>query len=138
MAGSLEEGSGGDSRMEGDYGTFQSGVPQPVPPSLSPHNRSLSGYLLRSRSTPLREIYNRNRHTWDTHPLPFCGLGFGRFLFILGFFLLSIPWFVGMFILFCIEFEDPRELEGLTLCAIAALFFLLVEGGYQLAKQGLL
>jgi hypothetical protein len=39
--------------------------------------------------------------------------------FILGFFLLSIPWFVGMFILFCIEFEDPRELEGLTLCAIA-------------------
>jgi hypothetical protein len=58
--------------------------------------------------------------------------------FILGFFLLSIPWFVGMFILFCIEFEDPRELEGLTLCAIAALFFLLVEGGYQLAKQGLL
>jgi hypothetical protein len=34
MADSLEEG---DYRKEGYYGTFQSGLPQPVPPSQGPH-----------------------------------------------------------------------------------------------------
>jgi hypothetical protein len=46
MAGSLEEGSGGDYRKEGYYGTFQSGVPQPVPPSQSPHYPSVPGLCI--------------------------------------------------------------------------------------------
>ncbi len=46
MAGSLEEGSGGDYRKEGYYGTFQSGVPQPVPPSQSPHYPSATGLCI--------------------------------------------------------------------------------------------
>lgn len=46
MAGSLEEGSGGDYRKEAHYGTFQSGVPQPVPPSQSPHYPSVTGLCI--------------------------------------------------------------------------------------------
>jgi hypothetical protein len=46
MAGSLEEGSGGDYRKEAYYGTFQSGVPQPVPPSQSPHYPSVTGLCI--------------------------------------------------------------------------------------------
>jgi hypothetical protein len=133
MAGSLEEGSGGDYRKEAHYGTFQSGVPQPVPPSQSPHYPSVTGYPV--EGTPLREDYNPNRRTWDTHPLPFCGLGFGWFLFILGFFILSIPWYVGTFIFFCIRY-DPREHAGLAACAIAALVVFLL-GGSQMANQAL-
>jgi hypothetical protein len=47
MADSLEEG---DYRKEVYYGTFQSGLPQPVPPSSGPHYSgqypSVTGFFL--------------------------------------------------------------------------------------------
>jgi hypothetical protein len=38
--------------------------------------------------------------------------------FILGFFIVSIPWYVGAFIFFCLTY-DPRERSGFAACAIA-------------------
>ena len=40
--------------------------------------------------------------------------------FILGFFIASVPWYVGAFVFFCLSY-DPRESTGLTACAIAVL-----------------
>ncbi|KAH7425529.1 hypothetical protein KP509_11G059100 [Ceratopteris richardii] len=56
--------------------------------------------------------------------LPCCGIGLGRFLFIIGFFLASIPWYVGVVMLVCIK-HDHRERIGLVCCTIAAIFSLL-------------
>lgn len=38
--------------------------------------------------------------------------------FILGFFIASVPWYVGAFIFFCLSY-DYREKSGLAACAIA-------------------
>ncbi|CAK9238700.1 unnamed protein product [Sphagnum troendelagicum] len=128
MADSLEEG---DYRKEASYGTFQSGLPQPVPPSSGPHYSgqypSVTGYPV--ERTPLRGEYH------EMHRLPCCGLGFGWFLFILGFFIVSIPWYVGAFIFFCLSY-DPRERSGFASCAIAALVFILL-GGTQMAHRAI-
>ncbi|CAL4963144.1 unnamed protein product [Urochloa decumbens] len=56
-------------------------------------------------------------------PLPFCGLGIGWFLFLLGFFLAAIPWYAGAFLLFFIAL-DHREKPGLIACTIAGIFAL--------------
>jgi signal transduction histidine kinase len=55
--------------------------------------------------------------------------------FILGFFVLSIPWYVGTFIFFCLRY-DPREYAGLAACAIAAVVVFLL-GGSTMANQAL-
>ncbi|KAH7282166.1 hypothetical protein KP509_35G016000 [Ceratopteris richardii] len=62
--------------------------------------------------------------------LPCCGIGLGWFLFIIGFFLASIPWYVGVVMLVCIK-HDHRERIGLVCCAIAAILSLIaaVVGG---------
>ncbi|XP_020258178.1 60S ribosomal protein L18a-like protein, partial [Asparagus officinalis] len=52
--------------------------------------------------------------------LPCCGLGIGWFLFIIGFFLAAIPWYVGAFILLCVR-VDYREKPGFAACTIAAV-----------------
>jgi len=115
---------------EGYYGTFQGnqGMPQPVPPSYNQggYSQSVPGY-------PIED--NPHRRTYDSDPLPFCGLGFGWFLFILGFFIASVPWYVGAFIFFCLSY-DHRETTGLTACAIAALVFM-IFGGSQVANRNL-
>ncbi|XP_020571038.1 60S ribosomal protein L18a-like protein [Phalaenopsis equestris] len=51
--------------------------------------------------------------------LPCCGLGFGWFLFIIGFFLAAIPWYVGAFIIIFVG-VDYREKPGYIACSIAA------------------
>ncbi|XP_054813251.1 60S ribosomal protein L18a-like protein [Prosopis cineraria] len=53
--------------------------------------------------------------------LPCCGIGFGWFMFIIGFVLSPIPWYVGAFLLFCKM--DPRERSGHIACAVAAVLF---------------
>ncbi|KAK9056876.1 hypothetical protein SSX86_024243 [Deinandra increscens subsp. villosa] len=49
-----------------------------------------------------------------------CGIGVGWCLFISGFFLAAIPWYVGAFILLCARF-DHREKPGYVACLIAAI-----------------
>ncbi|XP_062228836.1 large ribosomal subunit protein eL20z-like [Phragmites australis] len=56
-------------------------------------------------------------------PLPFCGVGIGWFLFLLGFFLAAIPWYAGAFLLFFVAL-DHREKPGLMACTIAGIFAL--------------
>ncbi|OVA05910.1 Ribosomal protein L18a [Macleaya cordata] len=110
------------------YGTFQGvppsypqpsiGFPQPVPPpgvtaaSAPPYYsqgyQAVPGYAV-AEGRPLHE-----------HRLPCCGCGIGWFLFIIGFFLAAIPWYVGAFILLCVRI-DYREKPGLIACTIAAV-----------------
>ncbi|KAL3651107.1 hypothetical protein CASFOL_007510 [Castilleja foliolosa] len=108
------------------YGTFQGvanhppptviGFPQPVPPpGLSgapppPSQYYAHGYqAVVPEGRPLRE-----------RRLPCCGIGFGWFLFIIGFFLGSIPWFIGVFLILFSRI-DPREKPGYVACTIAAV-----------------
>ncbi|KAH7859602.1 hypothetical protein Vadar_003096 [Vaccinium darrowii] len=53
--------------------------------------------------------------------LPCCGCGLGWFLFILGFFLGIIPWYVGAILLLCHRNKDKREKPGYIACAIMAV-----------------
>ncbi|KAH7512773.1 hypothetical protein FEM48_Zijuj12G0125800 [Ziziphus jujuba var. spinosa] len=52
--------------------------------------------------------------------LPCCGLGFGWFLFIIGFFLAAIPWYIGAIILLCAR-VDHREKPGYIGCVVAVI-----------------
>ncbi|XP_048235723.1 60S ribosomal protein L18a-like protein [Ricinus communis] len=56
---------------------------------------------------------------YETGPprLPCCGIGVGWCLFILGWFLCGIPWYVGAIILVCSKI-DPRERPGYIGCTI--------------------
>ncbi|KAK3129352.1 hypothetical protein QOZ80_6BG0478180 [Eleusine coracana subsp. coracana] len=56
-------------------------------------------------------------------PLPFCGVGIGWVMFLLGFFLAGIPWYTGAFLLFFVAL-DHREKAGLIACTIAGIFAL--------------
>ncbi|GER24583.1 60S ribosomal protein L18aA [Striga asiatica] len=115
------------------YGTFQGvanyqprppppshpvmGFPQPAPPpgfsGSIPHYyhqgyQSVPGYVVHE-GRPFRE-----------ERLPCCGVGIGWLLFITGFFLGAIPWYIGAFLLLCVRL-DYREKPGLIACTIAAL-----------------
>ena len=115
------------------YGTFQGvanyqapppphsppviGFPQPIPPAgvsgapphYYPHGyQAVQGYAV-AEGRPLRE-----------HRLRCCGLGLGWSLFIVGFFLGAIPWYIGAFILLCVR-VDYREKPGLVACTLAAI-----------------
>ncbi|XP_039166754.1 uncharacterized protein LOC108957040 [Eucalyptus grandis] len=52
--------------------------------------------------------------------LPCCGIGVGWFLFILGFFLGAIPWYIGLLLLVCGRI-DYREKPGYIASTIAAI-----------------
>eukprot|EP00262_Sarcandra_glabra_P009108 TRINITY_DN2310_c0_g1_i1.p1 TRINITY_DN2310_c0_g1~~TRINITY_DN2310_c0_g1_i1.p1 ORF type:complete len:138 (+),score=21.14 TRINITY_DN2310_c0_g1_i1:150-563(+) len=104
------------------YGTFQGapppppviGFPQPTPPPGAfhppPHGyQSVPGYAPVAEGRPVREPR-----------LPCCGIGLGWFLFIIGFFLAAIPWYVGAFLLLCSR-VDYREKPGYVACTIAAI-----------------
>ncbi|KAK3198501.1 hypothetical protein Dsin_021916 [Dipteronia sinensis] len=101
------------------YGTFQGvanypppqppavGFPQPVPPPGAtsppyyPHGyQAVPGYAV-AEGRPVRE-----------RRLPCCGIGIGWFLFIIGFFLGAIPWYVGLFVMLCARI-DHREKPGI-------------------------
>ncbi|KAL5577209.1 hypothetical protein UlMin_018908 [Ulmus minor] len=122
------------------YGTFQGvanyyppppqlpvqpvvGFPQPLPPPGAtghpryphvhqPHHhhgyQTVTGYAV-VEGHPVRE-----------HRLPCCGLGMGWFLFLVGFFLGGIPWYVGTFILLFVQ-VDYREKPGYVACLIATI-----------------
>ncbi|KAL7216590.1 hypothetical protein ACSBR1_028521 [Camellia fascicularis] len=112
------------------YGTFQGvanypppppshpqpviGFPQPVPPpgSSEPYANAYQGVpgyaVAEGRPVPGRR-------------LPCCGCGCGWFLFIIGFFLGAIPWYVGAVILLCVRTVDYREKPGYIACTIAAV-----------------
>ncbi|KAK9674246.1 hypothetical protein RND81_12G220700 [Saponaria officinalis] len=108
------------------YGTFQGTLtptamrfPQPAPPpgSMDPPPeyfsrgyQSVPGYIV-ADGRPMR-AYER---------LPCCGIGFGWFLFIIGFFLAGIPWYAAAIILICCRNVDPREKPGYVCCTIASV-----------------
>ncbi|CAA7397701.1 unnamed protein product [Spirodela intermedia] len=113
------------------YGTFQGqglppypppqpavGFPQPVPPPAA---------ISSSPGDPpyYPHGYQTVQAVAEGHPvreprLPCCGVGLGWFLFIIGFFLVAIPWYMGAFLLFC-SMVDRREKPGYVACTIAAV-----------------
>ncbi|XP_057458094.1 60S ribosomal protein L18a-like protein [Lotus japonicus] len=118
------------------YGTFQGvsnyppprpgphpaiGFPQPVPPPGAggpsappppylPHGgyQAVTGYAI-AEGRPVRE-----------RRLGCCGIGCGWCLFILGFFLGGIPWYVGAIIMLCSR-VDYREKPGYIACIVGAV-----------------
>ncbi|KAG5589860.1 hypothetical protein H5410_040374 [Solanum commersonii] len=68
---------------------------------------SSKGYIV-AEGRPIRE-----------HRLPCCGMGIGWFMFIIGFFLGAIPWYIGAFLLLCAQL-DYREKPGFIACTLAA------------------
>ncbi|XP_057471772.1 60S ribosomal protein L18a-like isoform X2 [Actinidia eriantha] len=125
----ISAGVGGDQPPpQYYYGTFQGvanyhppppphpvvGFPQPAPPPGSATNppyyslgyQTVAGYAI-VEGRPIREP-----------PLPCCGIGIGWCLFLVGFFLGAIPWYIGAFILLCVR-VDYREKPGLIACMIA-------------------
>jgi len=111
------------------YGTFQGaanypqqpaiGFPQPVPPPgvsgpspMPPSQHYAHGY----QAVPGYAVPKGTRE----RRLPCCGIGMGWFLFIVGFFLAAIPWYVAVFILLCARI-DHREKPGYIACTIAGV-----------------
>ncbi|CAM8940169.1 unnamed protein product [Rhodiola kirilowii] len=89
------------------------GFPQPVPPpgpsaySYGYQSVPVQGYSAAAEGRPMRGR------------LPCCGLGFGWFMFIAGFFIGGIPWYIATFFLLFVRL-DPREKPGYVACLIAA------------------
>uniref|UniRef100_A0ACD5TDN4 Uncharacterized protein n=1 Tax=Avena sativa TaxID=4498 RepID=A0ACD5TDN4_AVESA len=122
------------------YGTFHPppvGYPQPAPPpgfGGGYHNQQqpyahaepyqAQGYqaVPGSGYGPVVEGRPVRMH----HRLPCCGLGMGWLLFIAGFFLAAIPWYIGAFILICVRVHDYREKPGYVACTIAAVIAAIV------------
>ncbi|WJX72649.1 hypothetical protein P8452_56504 [Trifolium repens] len=95
------------------------GFPQPVPPPGSdpsappppyyPHGyQAFPGYAV-AEGRPVRE-----------RRLGCCGIGCGWCLFVMGFFLAAIPWYVGAIIVLFSR-VDYREKPGYIACLIAAI-----------------
>ncbi|XVE52977.1 hypothetical protein DITRI_Ditri02bG0167800 [Diplodiscus trichospermus] len=83
--------------------------PPPPPPQSYPHGyQTVPGYAV-AEGRPVRE-----------GRLPCCGIGCGWFLFIIGFFLGAIPWYIGLFVLLCARI-DHREKPAYIACTIAAI-----------------
>ncbi|CAL4909567.1 unnamed protein product [Urochloa decumbens] len=121
------------------YGTFQGsragsgppvGFPQPAPP---PGFGGGGGYHNQQQPYAPAEPYYAQGYqavpgygqVAEGRPvrmrrLPCCGLGLGWSLFIAGFFLAAIPWYVGAFIMICVRVHDHREKPGYVACTIAA------------------
>ncbi|MCD7458809.1 hypothetical protein HAX54_039275 [Datura stramonium] len=114
-----------------EYGTFQPvmGFPQPVPPpgatSAPPPEYYAQGY----QAVPGYIAPDPEGRPEREHRLPCCGIGLGWFLFIIGFLLAGIPWYLGAFVLLCAQI-DPREKPGYIASTIAAVLaaFVLVFG----------
>ncbi|XP_020106301.1 60S ribosomal protein L18a-like protein [Ananas comosus] len=118
------------------YGTFQGGVgvpdysrpaigfPQPAPPpgvAAPPPAYAVPYYAHGYQAVPVQGYVAVVEGRPLRMPrLPCCGIGIGWFLFIIGFFLAAIPWYVGAFILLCVR-VDYREKPGFVACTIAAV-----------------
>ncbi|KAL6554346.1 hypothetical protein OROMI_020019 [Orobanche minor] len=113
------------------YGTFQGvashppptaiGLPQPVvPPGISGATAPLPPqyYAHGYQAVPVYTVAE-GRPVRERR-LPCCGIGIGWFLFIIGFFLAAIPWYVAALLLLCSRI-DPREKPGYVASTIAAV-----------------
>lgn len=125
----------GDPQTQYHYGTFQGvanyyssapqpqpqsvvGFPQPVaPPAVSGHHPCYHGHL-GYQAVPGYAILEGR--PFQEARLPCCGIGMGWFLFMIGFFLGGIPWYVGAFIVLFVR-VDYREKPGYVACAIASV-----------------
>ncbi|KAF9588738.1 hypothetical protein IFM89_015175 [Coptis chinensis] len=129
----MSEGEGGGEEKK-VYGTFQGqqppqyhhhhhnqppsiGFPQPAPPpgvtaaTSSPSPYYPYGY----QAVPVvegRPVRERR--------LCCCGIGSGWLLFVLGFFIAAVPWYIGAVIILCAR-VDHREKPGYIACTIAAV-----------------
>ncbi|KAG0522576.1 hypothetical protein BDA96_07G049200 [Sorghum bicolor] len=116
-------------RYQHGYGTFpQPSTPPVVGAAAAYHASPIGGFggqgfvafpcavqqqvFVEAEGVPVREP-----------PLPFCGVGIGWFLFLLGFFLAAIPWYAGAFLLFFVAL-DHREKPGLIACTVVGIFAL--------------
>ncbi|CAI9087949.1 OLC1v1022157C1 [Oldenlandia corymbosa var. corymbosa] len=98
------------------------GFPQPIPPPgtavPSPYYyHQHVGYQAVPGYAVAEGIYVVPRR------LPCCGIGIGWLLFIFGFFLGAVPWYIGAFLLMCARL-DHREKPGLFACTLAAILAL--------------
>ncbi|CAN7058595.1 unnamed protein product [Brassica oleracea var. botrytis] len=118
------------------YGTFQgvsnyppprpqnsppvTGFPQPsAPPGV--YDCAPPHYAHGYQTVPVHGIAEGRPVHVRQRRLPCCGIGLGWFLFIVGFFLGAIPWYVGMFIMIVGRRIDHREKPGYIACTIAAI-----------------
>ncbi|KAL9232492.1 hypothetical protein vseg_007600 [Gypsophila vaccaria] len=104
------------------YGTFEDvlpsspsiGFPQPMLPNRYYDHayQAVPGYVV-ADGTPV------GAH----HRLPCCGLGYGWFLFIIGFFMAGVPWYAAAIIFLCCRnaYVDPREKPAYVCCMIFAV-----------------
>uniref|UniRef100_A0A2P2JEM9 60S ribosomal protein L18a-like protein n=1 Tax=Rhizophora mucronata TaxID=61149 RepID=A0A2P2JEM9_RHIMU len=122
------------------YGTFQGvanyppppqqpviGFPQPAPPpgaTAEPSAPPPPQYYAQGYQTVPGYAVAEGRPVRERR-LPCCGIGIGWFLFIIGFFLGAIPWYIGLFVLVCARI-DPREKPGYIACTIAAILATIV------------
>ncbi|KAF3493652.1 hypothetical protein DY000_02057514 [Brassica cretica] len=104
------------------YGTFQgvSNYPQPSPPP-GVYDSSAPHYVHGYHAVPVYGIAEGRPVTVRQRRLSCCGIGLGWFLFIVGFFLGGIPWYVGMGIMIVGRRVDHREKPGYIACTIAAI-----------------
>ncbi|KAK8507441.1 hypothetical protein V6N13_141463 [Hibiscus sabdariffa] len=121
------------------YGTFQ-GVANYPPPPPPQHQGPAIGFPqpvpppgLHEPSAPPPQYYSQGYQTVPGYAvaegrpvrerrLPCCGCGLGWFLFIIGFFLGAIPWYIGLIMLVCTRDRmDYREKPGYIACTIAAV-----------------
>ncbi|KAM1561727.1 hypothetical protein ACFX1Z_004823 [Malus domestica] len=110
------------------------GFPQPVPPPRSSGRPPLPPLPPLPSHHHHHHHHHHHQHGYQTvtgyavvegrpvreRRLPCCGIGIGWLLFIAGFFLGGIPWYVGTFILLCVQ-VDYREKPGYVACTIAAI-----------------
>ncbi|CAL0310219.1 unnamed protein product [Lupinus luteus] len=81
------------------------------PPPYYPHGyQAVPGYAV-AEGRPVR-----------VRRLPCCGLGLGWFLFIFGFLLAGVPWYVGAVLMLCSR-VDYREKPGYVACIVAAILY---------------
>ncbi|XP_076958565.1 large ribosomal subunit protein eL20z-like [Bidens hawaiensis] len=116
------------------YGTFQGvntypsappapviGFPQPAPPPGSAAGgHDVSHYVHGYQAAVTGYAIAEGRPVRERRFPCCCGIGMGWCLFIIGFFLAAIPWYVGAFILICAQY-DYREKPGYIACLIAAI-----------------
>ncbi|XWS10216.1 hypothetical protein CRYUN_Cryun39dG0056200 [Craigia yunnanensis] len=96
------------------------GFPQPVPPpGLHQPSAPPPQYYPQGYQTVPGYAVAEGRPVRERRP-PCCGCGVGWFLFIIGFFLGAIPWYIGLFVLLCARI-DYREKPGYIACTIAAI-----------------
>uniref|UniRef100_J3M9S1 Large ribosomal subunit protein eL20 domain-containing protein n=1 Tax=Oryza brachyantha TaxID=4533 RepID=J3M9S1_ORYBR len=118
----------------GDFGRPPVGFPQPAPPPGFGGGGGGDGHHHHHQQQPYAPAEPYYAQGYQTVPgygpiaegrpvrmrrLPCCGLGLGWLLFIAGFFLAAIPWYVGAFILICVRVHDYREKPGFVACTVA-------------------